>query len=315
MRPIGFAILTVLATAAGNLLLRGAMKVWPIGLAGTCSRVVTVAMLGAWVLSQGRGWRRLGTNGTAGALAVMGAISIAINLLWFGALKLTTATNVSLLFSTDLLFVVLIGAGLGLERIGWKQLAILPVMLTGMALLTGVTSSGWGGHVLGDMMAVGAAFAYASNAFIIRGILRKMDEEAVALYNHGISTVGFLAMVMLNREIAVAGTVMAQGTAWLWVIGFGVVAAVALPLYYAALARMEVWKLRAWLLAAPVLVALLEWLTWGVRLSTAQFLGAAMVLGGLAALVHMESRLHRRQDRYDEAPMAMAAEIAGQREG
>ena len=49
------------------------------------------------------------------------------------------------------------------------------------------------------------------------------------------------------------------------------------------------WKLRAWLLLSPVLVAIVEWL-WGVRLSLSQWLGAAMVLGGLAALIRMEWR-------------------------
>ena len=45
-------------------------------------------------------------------------------------------------------------------------------------------------------MAVGATFFYAVNAFQIRTILREMDEEAVAFYNHGLSTLGFVTMAI-----------------------------------------------------------------------------------------------------------------------
>lgn len=288
--PILWAILTVLGTAASMLVLKGALAIWPVGLAGVLSRVVTLSALAAWVLARGAGWRRLLPRTQGGALLVMGGISIVVNLAWFAAMKLTTATNVAMLRSLDLAFVVLIGAGLGLERIGLRQLALVPVMLAGMALLTGVSASGFDAALLGDLLAVGAALAFAANAFIIRGILRHLDEEAVSLYNHGLSTLGFLALVAVGNEVSRAAGVWDQPSAWWWLVAVGVVAAVSLPVYYAALRRMEVWKLRAWLLSAPVLVAVLEWQFWGNRLSGMQWLGAAMVLGSLAVLIRLELR-------------------------
>jgi len=290
MQAAGFIILSVLGTAAFTLVLRGTLAAWPIGLAGSFSRVVTLALLGGWVLARGSGWRRLRSGGVGKTLLLMGAVSIAINLLWFGAMKLTTATNVAMLLCLDLVFVVLIGALLGLERIGWRQLALLPVLLLGMSLLTGAGREGWGGHFLGDLMAVAAALAYAANAFIIRGILRTMDEEAVSLYNHGISTLGFMALVLLGGELRSAETALWQPAAWLWILALGVTAALSLPLYYAALRRTAVWKLRAWTLSAPVLVAVFDWLIWDTHLDFGQCVGAALVLGGLAVLVHIESR-------------------------
>jgi drug/metabolite transporter (DMT)-like permease len=284
-----FAILTVLATAAFTLSLRGTVRVWPIGLAGTFSRAVTLVLLGAWVLSRGDGWRRLRPGPMLSRLLLMSAISIAINLLWFASLRFTTATNVSMLLCLDLVFVVLIGALLGLERIGVQELALLPLMLAGMALLVGAAEGNWGGHLLGDLMAVGTALLYAVNAFIIRRILGEMDEEAVALYNHGLSTFGFVGLALFGGEFQVARSIMSDPTAWGWIAAVGTIAAVSLPLYYAALYRMEVWRLRAWTLAAPVLVAVVEWLL-GVRLGVTQWLGAAIVLGGLATLIQFELR-------------------------
>ncbi len=282
-----FAILTILTHAAFTLVLKGTVQLWPVGLAGTFSRVVTVCLLGTWILSRGAGWRRLRPGGRIRPLLVMSAQSIAINLLWFGSLQYTTATNVAMLMSMDLVFVVLIGAALGLERLTGKELALLPLMLTGMALLVGVAERDLGLHLLGDLMAVTAAAIYASNAFLIRRILRHMDEESVSLYNHSLSTFGFLAVALLAGEFRSAVATLGSPSAWGWIVALGCTAALSLPLYYAALHRMEVWRLRAWLLAAPVLVAMVEWMQ-GVRLGTSQWLGAALVLGGLALLIRME---------------------------
>ena len=45
----------MLSSAAFTLLLRGAMQVWPIGLAGVFSRGVTLPLLGGWILTRGEG--------------------------------------------------------------------------------------------------------------------------------------------------------------------------------------------------------------------------------------------------------------------
>jgi drug/metabolite transporter (DMT)-like permease len=290
MRAAGYAILTTFGMAAFTLLLRATLQTWPVGTAGSLSRIVTLAALGAWVVTTGEGWRRLHRTGVVRWLALMGAISIAINLLLFGSLKWTTATNNALLFRLDLVFVVLIGSLLGLERIGAKQLLVLPVMLFGAGLVSELQKFSFHGHMVGDLMVAGAAFCFAVNAFIIRRILRSMDEEAVALYNHGISTLGFVVLAVANREFVAAREVMMTPSAWIWLALLGLAAAVVLPLYYAALRRMSVWRLRTWLLATPVLVAVPEWGLWGTRPTVTQGLGGVLVLAGLAILIRLESR-------------------------
>lgn len=291
MQGIGFALLSVLGMATFTLVLRAVLEIWPVGLAGTLSRLVTIAALGGWVLSTQGGWRRLRPGGTLWWLLLMGANSIAINLFLFGSLKWTTATNNALLFRLDLVFVVLIGGLLRIERIGLKQLALLPIMLAGVALVCEIEDFDWSGHLVGDLMAVVAALGFACNAFVIRHILKSMDEESVALVNHLISAFGFFALAILHNEFGFVQTVSNEPAAWLWIGIVGLVAAVVLPLYYAALARMSVWRLRTWLLLTPVLVAVLEWPLWGTRLNGSQLLGAVLVLAGLAALIRVESQV------------------------
>ena len=292
MRLAAYAMLAVVPWVVFTLLLRFvvSMEGWPIGLVGTFSRAVTLPLLGAWVLATGRGWRRLLPDGVTGWLLVMGGFSLIINLCWFGSVQWTTATNVSMLFRTDLVFVVLIGMVLGLERVGPAQLAVLPVVLVGLALVTEIQNFDLGGHLVGDLMAVCAAFGLAANAFVIRHIMRVMDEEAVALYNHAISTLGFVAVGVIGGGFSRTTELLRQPTPLFLVVLLGVIAAVALPLYYVALRRMSVWKLRTFMLSVPVITASIEWPLWGASLSALQCLGGLIILAGVAALIHIESR-------------------------
>lgn len=294
MQAALYALLAIVPWVAVTLLISFLVKMggWPVGLVGTLSRVVTVPLLAAWILATGAGWRRLRPGGVLGWLLLMGAVSITINLLWFASLKWTTVTNAAMLFRLDLVFVVLLGTALGLERIGPAQLALVPVMLVGLGLLVEIQKFDLGGHLAGDLMVVVAALGLAVNAFVIRHIMRAMDENAVALYNHTMSMMGFVVLAAAGKQFPLTGQLLAA--AWVPVAVLGVVAAVGLPLYYVALRRMDVWKLRMFLLLTPAIAAAAEWPLWGIRLSALQCLGGAIILAGLAVLIHVESRENRK---------------------
>jgi drug/metabolite transporter (DMT)-like permease len=121
--------------------------------------------------------------------------------------------------------------------------------------------------------------------------MRVMDEESVALYNHVISTTGFVCLAAAGGDFARTVEVVGSPGVLFVIVSLGVLLAVSLPLYYVALRRMDVWKLRMFMLAAPVLIAVVEWPLWGVELSALQCLGAVIILAGLAALIQIERRL------------------------
>ena len=281
---IGFAFLAIASFTAFILLLRGAMAVWPVGVAGTLSRLISVLLLGLWVGMRGRRWRRLAVGEVGGWLLLMGALSAVINLCWFAGMKWTTATNATLLFRADVLFVLLIGAVLGLERLTAAAWAVVPLMLLGFALLMEVQTLDWGGHARGDLLIIISALGLAVNAFVIRHILRSMDGEAVALYNHAFSGLAF-AILMFVEGPRIPQAALAHPAQWIWIVAVGVIAAVSLPLYYAALRRLAVWKLRVLMLLSPPLGAFAEWVFWGATLNPGQWVGAAFLLAGAAALV------------------------------
>lgn len=292
MQAVFLALLAIVPWVMFSLMLQYMIQLegWPVGLIGTLSRAITIPLLAAWVLGTGDRWRRMRPRGMFLWLVLMGAISIAINACWFTAFVWTTATNATVLFRLDVVFVVLIGATLGIERLGMSQIVLLPIMLIGLALLTEIQHFDWQGHLMGDVLIVVAAFGLASNAFIIRYIMRVMDEEAVALYNHLMNTLGFIAMAIIGNEFVLARQLLSDPVAVQSVAALGILAALGLPLYYFALRRMSIWKLRLFMLSAPFVTALFEWPLWGLRLSLQQWLGGLIILGGLAVLICMEWR-------------------------
>ncbi len=311
MKTIFYAALAVVPWVIAILLLRWLISFqgWPVGLVGTMTRCVALPVLGGWIVLRGAGWRRLHPRGQLRWLVIMGLIAIVINLTRFGAVRWTTATNVSMLIRFDIVFEILIGALLGLERIGWRQLALLPVMVVGLGLLMEIDRFDWGGHIIGDTMTIVSAFGFAVNAFIIRHIMLVLDEEPVAFYNHAITMIGFIAFGLFMGDFARTTDVLSQPSAWIPIAGLGILTAISLPLYYVALRRMDVWKLRMFMLAAPVLTAVVEWPLWGIQLSRLQWLGAAIILVGLAVLIRMEWRLTARGNG---ARATTTSAIAGQ---
>ena len=289
--------------AALTLLMRGALETWPLGLAGIFPRVVAVTLLGSWVLSTGRGWRRLKPGGVGKWIVVMCLNSIFINFAVYSALEWTTATNHAILYRLDTVFVVLLGSLLGLERIRWQELMLLPVMLLGMALVAEIGFSGFQVHWTGDLLIVAAAAGFAINAFVNRHIVQTVEPAAMAIYNITSGSLGFIAVSLLRGEWQWLGQNSPSPGAWCILVVIGLIIAGFVPTYYGAIKRMPVWKLRTWMLAVPMLVAGADRLLWGTRLTCWQWLGTGLLLSGLAVLIQLE-----RKDR--EACAAEARQTA-----
>ncbi len=287
----------VLCMAAQTLLMRAALESWPVSLAGIISRAVAFTMLGAWVLATGSGWRRFKPRGTGWWLVLMCLVSALLNFALFNALKWTTATNHAILYRLDTILVVLIGSVLGIERIGWKEFMLLPLMLLGIALLAEVGRSGFQVHWAGDLLVITAAAAFAVNAFVNRHIVQTMEPESMAVYNIAAGSLGFVVVSITEGEWAWLARGAPSLGAWLILVVLGLLIAGFVPAYYLLLRHVPVWKLRTWMLIVPLLVAGADWLVWGTRLTGWQWLGTALLLGGLAALIRLE-----RRDRINGPP-------------
>jgi len=110
----------------------------------------------------------------------------------------------------------------------------------------------------------------------------------MAVYNVAFGSLGFVAMSVLHNDWQWLAQTPPPWHAWIILLFLGTISAGFVPTYYVMLRRMPVWKLRTWMLAVPMLVAVADWLLWGTRLSGWQWLGAGLLLGGLAALIQFE---------------------------
>jgi len=288
MRTLAWAFAAALGQTVLLLILRKVMAIWPVGVGGGAVRLMAAVIIGAMIVLRDKSWRRLRIGPMAKPLLFMGFESILVNVCWFGGMKFTTAANAAILQRLDLIFVLLIAAAMGYERLHATQWLVLPVLIAGAALVMRVHQFTLSGHMLGDCLIVVGAFFLASNAFVIRGIMRHMEEDAIAFYNMLLSVPGFLAVAAFERHAAPLGTSLAPALVWLTLLG--VVSAIALVLYYLAMRRMHVWKLRALMLISPLMTIALEHFLWQTTLQPMQYLGAGLLIGGTAALVLAELR-------------------------
>ncbi len=289
MIAIAYALVATVAWTANLLLVSQVMRIWPAGWAGGLSRLISTGIIGLWILSsRAIGWRRLRFNGQGRRILMMGFVAVAVNVCLFTAMKWTTAANAALLYRSDLLFVILIGWFGGVERITWAGWLVMPVMFAGMALIMQVQYLQWTGRLGGDILVLLAAFFYAVNAFVIRGILHHLGEHVVAFYNNLLCASGFAVLALIQRARPPTDIV-----AWGWLVALGVAGSISLPLYYAALHRMPVWKLRVFMLLSPLMAAGAGWLIWGQRLRAGQWVGAVLLLAGAVVLILSEARAMR----------------------
>ena len=289
MIAIAYALVATVAWTINLLLVNQVMRMWPAGWAGALSRLISTGIIGLWILrSRAIGWRRMRFNGQGRRILMMGGAAVAVNVCLFTAMKWTTVANAALLYRSDLLFVILIGWFLGLERITWAGWLVMPMMFAGMALIMRIQYFQWTGRLRGDLLVLLAAFSFAVNAFIIRSILHHLGEHVVAFYNNLLCAGGFVVLALIQK----VGPPV-QVVAWGWLVALGVMGSISLPLYYAALHRMPVWKLRVFMLLSPLMAAGADWLIWGQRLHGGQWGGAVLLLAGAVVLILSEARAMR----------------------
>jgi drug/metabolite transporter (DMT)-like permease len=161
------------------------------------------------------------------------------------------------------------------ERPRWTALAALAVATVGMYFLTDPSA---GGLNRGDLWTLVTAVAFGGQIVAVGELGRRFD-------------VGRLVWMQTAITAAVAGILagVAEDVRVEWVPAFlGAVAycavfATAVALVWQMRAQREMSSTRAALLfcCEPVFAAAASWLVWGERLSGAQWLGGALILGGM----------------------------------
>lgn len=282
MGPIAIYALAALSALfwAANFNLAGPILADMAPLAAASGRFVLAAVIMV-VLVAGRG--ELGAllaaaRKSGGRLALLGVVGIAgFNLLFFDAMRTTSAVNGALIMATNpLLTAVLAALFLG-EQLPGRQIAALPVALAGVSM---VILGGARGEVvfgLGDVEMMGANLAWA----VYNVLARRLMPAGSPLVNAAIPmAAGALVLTaaagLSGAEFTVPGPKAAAALAAMTVFG----SVLAYLFWNAAIARMGAGRTALFLNLVPVFAASIATLT-GTPPNPAQLAGGAVVVAAV----------------------------------
>jgi len=203
------------------------------------------------------------------------------------AVRVLSLANAYAVFLSAPLIVAALSVPLLRERIDWRNWLAILVGLGGV--LTMLRPSASGLSTLGTLAALVGAFAYALSAITVRVLTRSDTTVSVVFWTVGLMTV-------FAASIAAPGWVPIEHAHWKWLLGLGVLAAVAQYLLTEAFRS-----------APPSVVTPFEYtaLLWGVALDRAVWhvLPSARVCvgGGIVILTGLYLIWHQRHSDRESA--------------
>jgi len=161
------------------------------------------------------------------------------------------------------------------ERPRWTALAALAVATVGMYFLTDPSA---GGLNRGDLWTLVTAVAFGGQIVAVAELGRHFDVGRLVWMQTAITAAVAAILAGVAEQVRVD-----WATAFLGAVAYCGVVATAVALWWQMRAQREMSSTRAALLfcCEPVFAAAASWLVWGERLSGAQWLGGALILGGM----------------------------------
>lgn len=224
-------------------------------------------------------------------LVAMGAISVAINLFLIFGQKLTSTASASALGRTDILFTIVLSALIFRESIRGVHLVVLPIMLAGIYMVTGIRIAALDMGNPGDYLILASTFFLSLNAFVIKRAARRLNSFFIAFVNTTINTAAFFLLIVVTGNWDVFVTVPVAS--WVLIGLIGVCGYVFMGGYYVGLHHLPVLEVRLLLLLVPVVTVLAGWVGLGSLPTLRESIGMPLIILGAAILVvrdHLESR-------------------------
>lgn len=191
----------------------------------------------------------------------------------------TSPFSSSLLIAMVPLVTILILAIMGepTPRQGWVGLA---VALVGVVIFLLDKRDAGGGSLLGDLLSLGAALAFAIYGIVNRPLVRKYP---TATYSAWTLAAGAVPLLLISLPAATEQDWSALGAAaWLSILYLAILPVyVAYILWNFAIARRGVAKATTFSLLVPIVAGILSYLLMGEPFGPWKLLGAALVMAGL----------------------------------
>jgi drug/metabolite transporter (DMT)-like permease len=223
-------------------------------------------------------------------LAVFGMGGMCV-FLFYGQ-KTVGAIDSSILMQVSPVFIVILGLFVG-ERMTWVGVGGLGLSFVGTLLVMGVldrqglhlTLS----HGAGSLLIIASALCWAVYAVFSKGLVARLGGYAATTW---VMLAGALELFVLQLVLPVAHQWPDTTHRWLAIAYLAVFpTAVGYLAWYEAMRLIRLSLLNVMQYLTPVFVIVLAWMLLGERLSVGQWVGAAIVLGGvwLVSLGHAPS--------------------------
>lgn len=226
-------------------------------------------------------------------LALVGLFGITLGQICFVfALTNTSASDTALLGATAPMMTALLAALVGLERPGRRYWVAVSIGLVGVVLIVvgGAGGAKLGSNLLGDGLALTAAFVSSVSALPILPLLRRYSAHRILTYEMLIGTailVPFAAPGMLSENYAQV-TLAGWGS-----LGYAVVFSGILTnlLYFTAIGHVGPSRAAVYQYLQSFLAVLFAVILLGEHITLVQVLGGIIVVG---SIILGRSRLRRR---------------------
>ena len=199
-----------------------------------------------------------------------------------GAIEFVSVGVAAILFFSFPPIIGLIQTFVLREPPGMAKTLALAVSFGGLALMLGFS---WGNaSPLGMALALGAAFCVAWNTVWTARRLPHVDGVVVVLHMATVASIALLIACLVTGHAALPES----RSGWTGLAGVVILQSVCLPLYYLALPRIGALKTGMVGNLQPVVSIVVAYLLFTEVLTVAQFLGGALVLGGIALMQRVD---------------------------
>ena len=241
--------------------------------------IIAASLMTAWFVLRGPPIWQFGVSlWQAAALGALFSLDFA---LLFVGLDLTTASRGTVLYYTA---PIMIAAGTAIllpaERIGKVGVLGLCMAFAGVALVLWRSNEGHDGSFTGDLLALGAAAAWALTILLIKTTSLVEVPARAALY-----------FQLLGSAFLLPALSLAMGESWvvprraetLLALSFQsvLVAFVSYLIFFWVLKQYSASKLSAYSFLAPIFGVMFSWLVLGDTITGAFAVGAVLVISGL----------------------------------
>ena len=219
-------------------------------------------------------------DGTEAAGALAGALFTAEFIALYESLRFTTAARATV-FIYAAPFFVAVGAAFLLRDERLRPIQWVGLAFAFLGVVCGFVGRTKGGSLMGDGLALLAAFLWAATTIVIKATpLRRIDPIKVLLYQIGFAALIAPLVASAFGEAWPTHLTRTSAAALLW--QGVVVAGISYALWFWTLTRYAVAELSAFTFITPLVGVLAGWLVFGETVTWGFSLAIVLVLAGLA---------------------------------